>query len=98
MPNPDPLSVPSPCAPAAAAPGRAATPAPSASLPPPPVPAAAAGTDLAWRVVGLANLYRLLLPPVLFALQLLTRPTPTVGASDPQLFIVICMLYWGLGE
>ncbi|HXL97087.1 MAG TPA: ATP-binding protein [Steroidobacteraceae bacterium] len=97
MPNPDPLSVPSPGAPAAAAPGPPATPAPSASLPPPTVPAAAAGNDLAWRVVGLANLYRLLLPPVLFALQLLTRPTPTVGASDPHLFIVICVVYWVLG-
>src|SRR6202051_896773 len=98
MPNPDPLSVPSPGAPAAAASGPPATPAPSASLPSPTVPAAAPANDLALRVVGLANLYRLLLPPVLFALQLLTRPTPTVGASDPQLFIVICMLYWGLGE
>ena len=97
MPNPDPLSVPSPGAPAAAAPGPPATPAPSASLLPPTVPAAAAGNDLAWRVVGLANLYRLLLPPVLFALQLLTRPTPTVGASDPHLFIVICVVYWVLG-
>jgi two-component system sensor histidine kinase PilS (NtrC family) len=57
----------------------------------------AANSDLAWRVVGLANLYRLLLPPVLFALLLVTRPTPTVGASDPQLFTFICIVYWVLG-
>jgi two-component system sensor histidine kinase PilS (NtrC family) len=54
-------------------------------------------TDLAWRVVGLANLYRLLLPPVLFALLMVTRPTPTVGASDPRLFVLVCIIYWVLG-
>jgi two-component system sensor histidine kinase PilS (NtrC family) len=37
------------------------------------------------------------LPPVLFALLLVTRPTPTVGASDPQLFTFICIVYWVLG-
>jgi two-component system sensor histidine kinase PilS (NtrC family) len=68
------------------------------SLPPPPVPASSAyGSDLAWRVVGLANLYRLLLPPVLLVLLIVTRPTPTVGASNPKLFVVICLLYWALG-
>jgi two-component system, NtrC family, sensor histidine kinase PilS len=83
MANPNPLSAPSYSVPA----GQ-----------PPPAPAAPApGSDLAWRVFGLANLYRLLLPPVLIALQLLTRPTPTVGASDPPLFTVICAVYWVLG-
>jgi len=53
--------------------------------------------DLAWRVVALANLYRLLLPPVLFALYLSTRPTPTVGGTNPQLFMLVCVLYWTLG-
>jgi two-component system, NtrC family, sensor histidine kinase PilS len=48
-------------------------------------------------VVGLANLYRLLLPPVLYGLLLITRPTPTVGGSDPQLFTFICLVYWILG-
>ncbi len=69
---------------ATAAAADAATPAPQ-------------GSDLAWRVVGLANLYRLLLPPVLWGLQLLTRPTPTVGASNPDLFTAICIVYWVLG-
>jgi two-component system sensor histidine kinase PilS (NtrC family) len=75
-------------------------PTPSAPLPPPltaPPAPAAPGSDLAWRVVGLANLYRLLLPPVLLALQTLTRPTPTVGAVDPQGFVAICVVYWVLG-
>src|SRR5579863_5699594 len=62
-----------------------------------PVPLAGPSSDLAWRVVGLANLYRLLLPPVLYGLLLITRPTPTVGGSDPQLFTIICLIYWILG-
>ena len=48
-------------------------------------------------MVGLANLYRLLLPPVLYGLLLITRPTPTVGSSDPRLFTIICLIYWILG-
>lgn len=60
-------------------------------------PPAAPSGDLAWRVVGLANLYRLLLPPVLFALYLFTRPTPTVGGTNPQLFVLVCVVYWALG-
>jgi two-component system, NtrC family, sensor histidine kinase PilS len=53
--------------------------------------------DLAWRIVGLANLYRLLLPPALYAIELLTRPAPSVGASAPRLFILVCVIYWVLG-
>ena len=60
-------------------------------------PPAAPSGDLAWRVVGLANLYRLLLPPVLFTLYLFTRPTPTVGGTNPQLFVLVCVVYWALG-
>jgi two-component system, NtrC family, sensor histidine kinase PilS len=60
-------------------------------------PAAEPSGDLAWRVVGLVNLYRLLLPPVLFALYLFTRPTPTVGGTNPQLFMLVCVVYWALG-
>ena len=99
MPNDDAMSVPSSAAHAARPPGSPQAPTPSPL--PPPAPAAPApaspGSDLAWRVVGLANLYRLLLPPVLFALQMLTHPTPTVGASDPELFIIVCIVYWILG-
>lgn len=53
--------------------------------------------DLAWRIVGLANLYRLLVPPALYIIELLTRPNPTVGASAPRLFILICVAYWVFG-
>jgi two-component system, NtrC family, sensor histidine kinase PilS len=67
------------------------------TVPAPTAPANGPQSDLAWRVVGLANLYRLLLPPVLFALYMFTRPIPTVGGSNPQLFILTCSFYWALG-
>ncbi|HEY6432431.1 MAG TPA: histidine kinase dimerization/phospho-acceptor domain-containing protein, partial [Acetobacteraceae bacterium] len=70
--------------------------APPLISPPAAEPARFSG-DLAGRVVGLANLYRLLLPPVLFALHIFTRPVATVGGSDPQLFILVCGVYWVLG-
>jgi two-component system sensor histidine kinase PilS (NtrC family) len=57
----------------------------------------APSAELAWRVVALANLYRLLLPPVLFTVHLFTRPTPSVGGSNPQLFVLLCGVYWILG-
>ena len=57
----------------------------------------AASLDLVWRVVALANLYRLLLPPVLFTVYLFTRPTPSVGGINPQLFLLVCVVYWLLG-
>jgi two-component system sensor histidine kinase PilS (NtrC family) len=56
-----------------------------------------ASVDLAWRVVALANLYRLLLPPVLCTVYLFTRPTPSVGGNNPQLFYLVCIVYWVLG-
>jgi len=96
MRHTDAMSAPPSGAPAAPSSGFPETP--TQSLPPPLAAAAAApGSDLAWRVVGLANLYRLLLPPVLYGLQLVTRPTPTVGASDPRLFVFVCIVYWVLG-
>jgi two-component system, NtrC family, sensor histidine kinase PilS len=60
-------------------------------------PGDAASVDLAWRVVALANLYRLLLPPVLFAVYIFTRPTPNVGGTNPQVFLLLCLVYWVLG-
>jgi two-component system sensor histidine kinase PilS (NtrC family) len=56
-----------------------------------------AQTDLARRLIGLVNLYRLLIPPVLLAILYWTRPVPTLGGQQPQLFAVICALYWVLG-
>lgn len=53
--------------------------------------------DPAWRIVGLASLYRLLVPPSLYAIDMLTRPTPSVGSANPSLFVLLCVTYWVLG-
>jgi two-component system sensor histidine kinase PilS (NtrC family) len=50
-------------------------------------------SDLAWRVIGLTNLYRLLLPPVLLILQGLASPGILVPAPEPRLFQVVCFGY-----
>ena len=58
-------------------------------------PAAAydAHTDLAWRVVGLLNLYRLLVPLVLVSALWLSGQSLTLIAR-PRLFLVTCALYF----
>ena len=61
----------------------------SAALP------ATAPSDLAWRVVGLVNLYRLLVPLVLLALQYLMRPS--LLSTQPQLLLTICIAYFFVG-
>ena len=43
-------------------------------------------TDLAWRIVGLTNLYRLLAVLVLLGVHLLTQPAALFGGAAPQLF------------
>lgn len=53
--------------------------------------------DLGWRIVGLLNLYRLLVPPVLFAIYRFTLPQPTVGSEHPRLFFAICVAYFIVG-
>lgn len=50
--------------------------------------------DLGWRVVGLLNLYRLLIPPILFAIHRFTGPQPTVGGAYPTLFYFTCAAYF----
>jgi two-component system sensor histidine kinase PilS (NtrC family) len=64
-----------------------------------PVPAASSSSplDLSWRVVALANIYRLLLPPMLLTLEWATRQSPSVGMNNPQLFVLTCAVYWLLG-
>jgi two-component system, NtrC family, sensor histidine kinase PilS len=54
-------------------------------------------SDLAWRIVGLANLYRLLVAPVLVGVHLLTRPGPVFGAQRPQLFLLAVAAYAAFG-
>jgi two-component system sensor histidine kinase PilS (NtrC family) len=52
--------------------------------------------DLAWRVIGLVNLYRLLLPPVLLAMQWLGGQG-TLLATHPALFVSACVAYFFAG-
>jgi two-component system sensor histidine kinase PilS (NtrC family) len=55
-----------------------------------------AQTELAWRIVGLANLYRLLAVPVLLAVHLLTEPIPAFGGAQPSLFRLTLGTYFVL--
>lgn len=52
-----------------------------------------APADLAWRVVGLLNLYRLLVPLVLVAVLWLSSEPFTLVAR-PRLFLAACVLYF----
>jgi two-component system sensor histidine kinase PilS (NtrC family) len=52
-----------------------------------------APTDLAWRVVGLLNLYRLLVPLVLIVVQALAGPQWALLATRPRLFLSSCIAY-----
>jgi two-component system, NtrC family, sensor histidine kinase PilS len=56
-----------------------------------------APSDLAWRVIGLTTLYRLLLPPVLLLLQLFASPSILARAPDPLMFRVVCYVYLLVG-
>jgi two-component system, NtrC family, sensor histidine kinase PilS len=53
----------------------------------------AAPAELAWRVVGLLNLYRLLVPLVLVSALWLSRP-PLTLLPHPHLFLAACGLYF----
>ena len=50
-------------------------------------------TDLAWRVIGLLNLYRLLVPLVLMTVQALAGPQWGMLAIRPRLFLSACIAY-----
>jgi two-component system sensor histidine kinase PilS (NtrC family) len=56
--------------------------------------------DLAWRVIGLVNLYRLLLPPVLLTMQWLGGQDPfSAGRAGafPSTFLSACIAYFSAG-
>ena len=53
--------------------------------------------DLAWHIVGLVNIYRLLAASVLLAVHFLTLPVPAFGAPLPRLFEQICVGYLSIG-
>jgi two-component system sensor histidine kinase PilS (NtrC family) len=57
-----------------------------------------AGTsDLSWRVLGLLNLFRLLVPVVLLIAYTLPGPQRLVGSAHPLLFRISCYLYLLIG-
>jgi two-component system sensor histidine kinase PilS (NtrC family) len=56
-----------------------------------------APTDLAWRVIGLLNLYRLLVPLVLIAVQAVAGPQWALLAIRPRLFLSACIAYLAAG-
>jgi two-component system, NtrC family, sensor histidine kinase PilS len=51
-------------------------------------------SDLAWRVIGLLNLYRLLVPAVLLTMQSVTGPGWGPTAARPGLFVAACIAYF----
>jgi two-component system, NtrC family, sensor histidine kinase PilS len=67
------------------------------SRPMPPAIVPLAPTDLAWRVIGLVNLYRLLVPPSLFAIYRFSGSVATLGSTYPQLFVWVLIVYFTAG-
>ncbi len=63
---------------------------PIAAVPPAP-------TDLAWRVIGLVNLYRLLIPPSVYALYTFAGDFASFGKEHPELFLWTCVVYFAAG-
>src|SRR5215469_11555981 len=53
----------------------------------------AAPSDLAWRVIGLLNIYRVLVPLVLISMQALAGPQWAPVATRPSLFLSACIAY-----
>jgi two-component system, NtrC family, sensor histidine kinase PilS len=57
------------------------------------LPSSSAPSDLAWRVIGLLNLYRMLVPLVLISRQLLAGPQWVPVVARPSLFMSACIAY-----
>ena len=51
-------------------------------------------SDLAWRVIGLLNLYRLLVPLMLITLQVFGGVAWGLAATKPSLFLAACIAYF----
>jgi two-component system sensor histidine kinase PilS (NtrC family) len=60
-------------------------------------PTITAPSDLAWRVIGLVNLYRLLVPVALLTMQWLAGPQLTVIATEPEMLLSVCIGYFFVG-
>ena len=53
--------------------------------------------ELAWRVLGLLNLYRLAIPSVLVALALIASRPQTLGAASPTLYLFSLAAWFATG-
>src|SRR5690349_1416118 len=53
--------------------------------------------DLAWRVIGLVNLYRLLIPPSVYAIYAFAGSSTLIGGAWPELFLWTCIVYFTAG-
>jgi len=51
-------------------------------------------SDLAWRVIGLLNLYRLLVPLTLLSMQSVSATGWELAAARPRLFVSACITYF----
>jgi len=51
-------------------------------------------SDLVWRVIGLLNLYRLLVPLLLVGMQALAGPALILVPTHPRLFLAACIAYF----
>jgi two-component system sensor histidine kinase PilS (NtrC family) len=58
---------------------------------------AAGDPELAWRVLGLLNLYRLAVPSVLVALALLATRPQTLGAAAPTFYFYALVAWFATG-
>jgi two-component system sensor histidine kinase PilS (NtrC family) len=58
---------------------------------------ATAPSDLAWRVIGLVNLYRLLVPLVLLAIVFLPGSQAVLVTTQPNLFLTSSLVYFFIG-
>ncbi|HUK01535.1 MAG TPA: ATP-binding protein [Steroidobacteraceae bacterium] len=55
---------------------------------------APAPSDLAWRVIGLTNLYRLIIPPALIVIRQFTAPFAVIQVLHPDFFLAACIGYF----
>jgi len=60
-------------------------------------PSAAGSAELPWRVIGLLNVFRLLVPMVLILVFFFNAPDRSVGTVLPGLFLGICVAYFTFG-
>jgi two-component system, NtrC family, sensor histidine kinase PilS len=56
-----------------------------------------ASRDLAWRVIGLVNLYRLLVPPMLIGMRWVNGTHEQLFPEGPDLFLSVCIGYFSAG-